>query len=198
MMKRLILATVLSAIGFLTVSAREKYGVAVFAGYDAMFVRERVGGVSNVTGCNGVGAGCDYTYNVWGPLNLTAGISYYASFKDASGSVVWHDLQLPVEINGGYEFGPFYGFVYFRPAFNVNLQWLEKYKDYYRSVYEEATADNYNRYDMTLGGGIGLVYNKMIRLKLGYDGGVVNMYKGEFRRARLTRGQFTITLAYCF
>ncbi|MCM1178567.1 MAG: PorT family protein [Bacteroidales bacterium] len=57
----------------------------------------------------------------------------------------------------------------------------------------------YRRFDVMLGGGVGLEIVRFIDFKVGYDYGLVNRYKGDFAdTGKLNRDQFYVGLAVRF
>ena len=59
-------------------------------------------------------------------------------------------------------------------------------------------GSEYQRFDVLLGGAVGVDFSKMLRLKVGYDFGMVNRFSNDFTDATRHRQRFYAGLAYLF
>ena len=59
-----------------------------------------------------------------------------------------------------------------------------------------ANNDSLNRFDVMLGGGVGLKFNDMVRFQVGYDFGMLNRYNSN--NFTVKRNQLTAGVAFLF
>lgn len=199
-MKKLCLIPVLMLCCIMSFS-QDKYGISVGAGYTLMPVKESFGGLSESRNFNGFHVGADYTFSsLLGPVSLTPGIWYFfGTDKEGGVSETFQDIQIPVDFSWGVEAGPLYVFIYAGPSFSLNVAWVESVAGISTSFYSTTSGKDFNRFDIKLGGGAGLVFNDFLRLKIGYRAGVLNGCGGDMAKyCTIRRGQFTVGLAYCF
>lgn len=179
-----------------------KSGFAAGAGYALMPLKESAGRVTESVCFNGVQLGADYAFReLPGPVGLTVGLWYFfgtcGHFNTVSEMI--HDIQMPLDLSLGAELGPVYAFLYAGPSFAFNVEWVQYPGGVFTSVYSTLSGKDFNRFDIKLGGGAGLVFNDSIRLKIGYRAGVLNGCRGDMAKyCTMRRSQFTVSLAYCF
>lgn len=122
-----------------------------------------------------------------------------------------HALNIPVLLNYGFDLAPdFRFFVYGGPTLQYGLS--SKYVtngsiDFFglggsgsNTLDNYASANSgYNRFNVYLGGGLGMNVAKHIQVTVGYDYGVLNLYKGDEKDNCIRRrSNIKIGLAYLF
>ncbi|MCQ2155656.1 MAG: porin family protein [Bacteroidales bacterium] len=148
---------------------------------------------------NGFYVGADYTVAKLGPVNVTPG-AYLAlsSYKETNGKASFFALDIPVNFSYGIDFSSAVrGFIYAGPTFEIGITADEKAGDVSYNMYE----DMLKRFDIKLGGGIGVDINSLIRVTAGYNAGLLNLLKKDIYPGVDTKcktNQFHVGVAYLF
>lgn len=164
------------------------------AGYLNTTWKQTVGSLSETETLNGFYVGADYTVTKLGPINVTPGayLAYSAKSEDGFKADMFA-LNIPVNFSFGIDFSnDLRGFIYAGPTFEIGLSAQAKYEGWSYSLYE----DTLKRFDIKLGGGIGLDINKLIRVTAGYNAGLLNMSQDNDYKAKFS--QFHVGVAYLF
>lgn len=152
---------------------------------------------------NGFYAGFGYTAEILPFLSLNPGIYYefltsssntsLFGYNISSAKTTEHYVNVPLHLSLDLKLAPsFKMFVYGGPTANIGIasstkgELLGATKKY--NNYED---DDYSRFDIMLGGGIGAEIAQRIRLTVGYDFGMLNRLKDSdylLKRNRLTAG----------
>ena len=152
---------------------------------------------------NGFYAGLSYTVPVVDELSFTPGVYYGLLFKDnatgigpisISGKQRDHYINVPLHFSYGLDLSPdFRFFAYAGPS--VSLGVASKVTSSVGT--SSGSYDRYqensdlNRFDILVGGGVGVEIMNMFRLNIGYDMGMLNRYNNTntaYRRNQLTAG----------
>jgi len=125
-----------------------------------------------------VGPGVDFDCfwdRVIGPIDFGIGVGadYMISLPDQNGNanVSGVDIQMPIRLRYGYQFnnGPrLMIFAEAVPFFGAMLQ--QKTGTSRLDLY----SDQYKRFDLMVGGGLGIIFSDKIRINLGTDVGMIN------------------------
>ena len=199
-MKKILTSVLAASMMLLGTSAFAQ--VSVGAGYvNSTSVKN-----NSKTPGNGFYAGLEYTVPVSDFFGLSAGVNYdfvktnNFSFGSASQPLKEQFINVPVRLNLGFNMADAARlFVFGGPTFSYaisgkesvergssKVDLLDIYKDW-----------NYNRFDVMVGGGVGLDLMEKIRLTVGYDLGMFNKYPkgsdgsepaGKYNRNRLHAG----------
>ena len=159
---------------------------------------------------NGAFAGASCNFTIVEGLGVAPGLYYsFLTNRTVSTAVQTanfseHALNLPVLLNYTLEFGHADLYFYAGPTFQCGLSSKYRYVETSQERGAEtivAVADNYqdlsmSRFNVFIGGGIGAVLNGKIRVTLGYDHGLLNLYKDEESKLRDYRSNVKLTLAY--
>lgn len=135
---------------------------------------------SNTEALNGFNVGTNYDYFLTDQFGIESGLlfNYFTkktTFLSANANLTRLALDIPIralfsyEIKNGLKIYAFAG-----PNFNLGL--LEKYKEQSVEFDMYKNLNDYSRFDVQLGGGVGIKYGKL-GLKAGYDFGMLNRYK---------------------
>ena len=159
---------------------------------------------ANSNTANGFYAGFGYSAEIMPGLSLNPGLYYefltsttgasLGSWASYSGKTTEHYVNIPLHLSFAYSFAPtFKMFVYGGPTANVGIASTTK-GNIAGAI--ETTTDNYkdshySRFDIMLGGGIGVELMSKIRLTVGYDMGMLDRNTRDnvtLKRNRLTAG----------
>lgn len=143
--------------------------------------------VENSEGIGGFYVGAKYGLNIQGPISLQYGLLYNLNMKSQSKTVLgvktstsgkMHSLDIPVRIAATFPMQSVNLFVFAGPNFNIGVAGSNTVKtgDITTTVnlYDDK---NRSRFDLQLGGGVGVQYQNM-GAKLSYDFGLLEQYKG--------------------
>ncbi|MCR4860733.1 MAG: PorT family protein [Bacteroidales bacterium] len=161
---------------------------------------------------SGFYAGLSYTLPIASGLNFTPGVYYALAAKgDAtsagpfsfSGKQQDHYINVPMMFSFGLDLSSdFRFFVYAGPTASMGL--LSKVTNS-GSVGNYGGSNSYDRYeenshlqrfDVLLGGGVGLELMQKVRFNVGYDCGLINRYKSD--NYTVHRNQLTAGVAFLF
>lgn len=185
-MKKIIFTLALAVAA--TASAFAQINVG--AGYLNNTAKSTLAGSSTTTAMNGFYAGADYNVNLVGGLGLDLGLYYGFLTGKASQSLIVtsaksttteHYVAVPVMLNYGFDLGAAKLFVFAGPTADLGLAANVKTEIANQSQTSNLYGDNssYGRFDVLIGGGVGVEFNDMVRLTVGYNYGLVDRYKSD-------------------
>lgn len=145
---------------------------------------------------DGFYVGADAAYNLGYGISVVPGIYYgylandsassVAGLVGAAGSTKSHYIAVPVNFKYGIGLGDMLNvFVYAGPQFELGVSSKTTYTASVLGQSTSSTVDNYsndgnlNRFNISLGAGIGVDVAEMVRVNFGYHYGLLNMYKGD-------------------
>ena len=197
-MKKLFTTIALVALSA-TAFAQLDFGVGYLS--QTMKLTASAGGYteSESESINGFYVGADYTVAKLGPVNVTPGAYLALSSKSEDGSKLnLFALDIPVNFSYGIDFSSAVrGFIYAGPTFEIGITADQKAGDYTLNMYE----DQLKRFDIKLGGGLGVDINSLIRVTAGYNAGLLNLLKKDVIPGADTKykvNQFHVGVAYLF
>ena len=156
------------------------------------------------TPLNGFYAGVSYTVPIASGINFTPGIYYGLAAKSNATSIFGLQIEgkqqdsfinVPLHFSFGAELGSgLRCFVYGGPSasFAVASKVISGSTTYDRLK----DNDSLQRFDLMLGGGVGLEINDIVRFQVGYDFGMLNRTDSENFLVR--RNQLTAGVAFLF
>ena len=157
---------------------------------------------------NGVYAGVGYTIHISDAFAVTPGLYWSMIGKDDYSTVAGialkgdfkeHALNVPIDFSYGFNLAPDAKFfVYAGPTIQYGIS--SKTTGSVGSISADVDNfenDNYSRFNVMLGGGVGAQVLDAIRITVGYDAGLTNLYKGS-GDAIQKRNQLKIGVAYVF
>lgn len=165
---------------------------------------------------NGAFVGASYNFLITEELGVAPGLYYsFLTNKSTDTSPLGdyistskfseHALNLPVYLNYCLELGHADLYFYAGPTFQYGLSSKYKSEDTYAKTGQkiQGSIDNYqdigmSRFNLFIGGGIGTILNERIRVTLGYDHGLLNLYNVEGSSLRDYRYNVKLSLAYLF
>jgi len=167
---------------------------------------------SSVTS-QGFYVGADAAYTLGYGLAVVPGIYYgYLTNSNASSAVVAsasartnsHYIAVPVNVKYGVGLGEMLNaFVYAGPQFELGI--ASKTTTTVNALgTSSSTLDNYgdngslNRFNISLGAGIGVDVAEMIRVNFGYHYGLLNMYKGSSDNVKTHNSYWSVGAAFLF
>ena len=170
--------------------------VQIGAGYVNSSDRIKTSGSSDpsITASNGFYAGLGFTMPLAGDLSFAPGVYYtYLSNRTASsiaGGIISaagerqeHYVNVPLHFNYGAELFPNFRLFFFGgPTASVGVASKTKLSGSILGYQANTVLDNYKdvsgygRFDLLLGGGMGVDLANRIRLTVGYDFGMLNRY----------------------
>ena len=130
-----------------------------------------------------------------------AGFSIQSKFTEVA-------LNIPVYLSYGLELNHAALFIYGGPTFQYGLS--SKYKvdstiaaPLIGVIASDGVIDNYKEADYSpfniyLGGGLGADLNETLRVTLGFDYGMLNLYKGKEENTKYNRYNFKLGVGYLF
>lgn len=156
------------------------------------------------TPLNGFYVGMGYTIPLAGSLNFTPGVYFGMASKNNVASIFGLKIEgkqqdsfinVPLHLSFGGELGDnMRVFVYGGPSASIAV--ASKIKSG-NTTYDRLTDnESLQRFDVMLGGGVGLVFNDMIRFQVGYDFGMLNRYNSN--NYTVNRNQLTAGIAFLF
>lgn len=170
--------------------------VQIGAGYVNSTDRTKLSNDAEVStaAANGVYAGIGVTLPLAGDLAVTPGVYYTFltshngrsvanGILSASGDLQEHYVNVPVYFNYGSELAPNFRLFFFGgPTFSAGLISKTVLSASILGFSANTAIDNYRdvsgygRFDVMLGGGMGVDLGKRLRLTVGYDFGMMNRY----------------------
>ena len=170
--------------------------VQIGAGYVNSTDRTKLSNDAEVStaAANGVYAGIGVTLPLAGDLAVTPGVYYTFltshngrsvanGILSASGDLQEHYVNVPVYFNYGSELAPNFRLFFFGgPTFSAGIISKTVLSASILGFSANTAIDNYRdvsgygRFDVMLGGGMGVDLGKRLRLTVGYDFGMMNRY----------------------
>ena len=165
---------------------------------------------------NGFFAGISYTAPLPGGFSFTPGFYYeFQSAEMAAGDSVFavsgrateHYINIPLDFSYGLDLSrDLRFFVYAGPTVNVGLASTIKPSATSALIGLKLDGDvincyddqDYGRFDIMLGGGIGLDIRDNFRVNVGYDFGLLNRYTGKSSDYSQHRNRFFAGIAFIF
>lgn len=152
---------------------------------------------------NGFYLGASYNLR-FGEFGVAPGLYY--SFLGGSDTVLnvttgatEMAINVPVNLNYGYDLNGVRLFAFAGPTFQFGLMSKTKTKsnpaietNYY------GDNSNYGRFNIYLGGGLGAELMEQIQITVGFDYGILNLYRGNDDKAKQHRYNLKIGVAYLF
>ncbi|MBQ6957146.1 MAG: PorT family protein [Bacteroidales bacterium] len=170
--------------------------VQIGAGYVNSTDRTKLSNDAEVStaAANGVYAGLGVTLPLAGDLAVTPGVYYMFltshngrsvanGILSASGDLQEHYVNVPIYFNYGSELAPNFRLFFFGgPTFSAGIISKTVLSASILGFSANTAIDNYRdvsgygRFDVMLGGGMGVDLGKRLRLTVGYDFGMMNRY----------------------
>ena len=210
-MKRIITTAIAASMMLAGISAAAQVNVG--AGYINSVYKTKVSNTKTTSPSNGFYAGVDYNIPIVGGLGMAPGIYYTLTSSTETSSIgTWLTgtgtttemyIGVPVNFNYAVEVADgIKGFIFAGPTFNVGISSKYKASGAIAGISATKTTDmykdnDYSRFEMLLGGGIGLQYNAF-RLTVGYDANLLNRYTGDVSDYTVGRNQLHVGLGYSF
>jgi opacity protein-like surface antigen len=202
---------ILTAALMLLAGTQANAQMSIGAGYVNSVESSKISKTANPSNyaLNGFYAGLGYTIPVVGGLNFTPGVYYEfltltTTIRDelagVSRKVTEHYINVPLTFSFGVKLTDgFRLFAYAGPTAAIGLASTTQYEGNLGSIAAGTTIDNYDknndygRFNILVGGGLGFEIAEMIRLNVGYEWGLLNRYTGgdenlSIRDTRLTAG----------
>ena len=187
--------------------------MSVNAGY--LNSTETTKGSSNSVNSHGAFAGVSFNIPLAGGLGIAPGV-YYSMITNksaAAGNIfglnisgastfMEHALNVPVYVNYGFALAPDTKFFVFGgPTAQYGLASTTKGEigvggSSADKTYNNYDNQNYNRMNVYLGGGIGFQVSA-IQITVGYDYGMMNLYKGD-NATKTHRSNLKLGIGFCF
>lgn len=191
--------------------------VQIGAGYVNSADRSKVSKDADVSiaTSNGVYAGLGFTIPLAGDLAVTPGVYYnYLTSRNArsviggiisaAGDLQEHYINVPLYFNFGSELAPNFRLFFFGgPTFSYGLISKTTLSASVLGFSANTSIDNYKdvsgygRFDVMLGGGMGIDLNRL-RLTVGYDFGMMNRYTDNATSVIRHRNQLHAGIALLF
>lgn len=201
------LSIILSAAMLLsgtTVFAQSSIGAGYLNSIDIV----KTSNSTNSDPLSGFYVGFGYTVPIASGINFTPGLYYgYAAKSNATDLIITtvsgkredHFLNIPLSFSYGLDLTPdFRFFAYAGPSLSVGVVskvtgTLGSNKSSYDRYQEDSSL---NRFDILLGGGLGVEIMNKFRINVGYDLGMLNRYNNTSTAYR--RNQMTAGVAFVF
>ncbi len=214
-MKRIILTLALVAAA--ATSAMAQFSVG--AGYLNQTAKTTTT-VSSTSSSNSVTSqgfylGADAAYSLGYGLSVVPGIWYgyltnnnangVAGIASTSAKTNSHYIAVPVNVKYGIGLGEMLNaFVYAGPQFELGIASKTTTTVGALGTSSSSTLDNYgdngslNRFNISLGAGVGVDVAEMIRVNFGYHYGLLNMYKGSSDNVKVNNSYWSVGAAFLF
>lgn len=174
----------------------------VGVGYVNSSLSSKIGNVSETTSTNGLYLGGHFNIPIAGGLGIAPGL-YWEYLSGENGSTVVtktneHYLSVPVMFNYSYPVSnAFSVFAYAGPGINFGLSSKASATLLGNTTTTDLYKDSdYSRWDITIGGGIGVDILNMIRVEAGYNYGMLDRNTADNMTAH--RSEFHVGVAYLF
>lgn len=204
-MRKLLLSLTLALAFASSASAQLSIGL----GYTGDNKTWSIIGENVKTNFNGFYVGADYTVCHFGPIDFTPGL--YLSFLGKTykeplfagfswvGKFSEININIPVNFSYGIDFSDSVrGFIYAGPTFLVGLSSQFKSTGEKKSSNIYSKQYGYSRFNILLGGGIGVDFAEKLRVSVGYNAGVINRDLNRTLNGKITEGGFHAGIAYLF
>ena len=195
-MKRIVKTIIAASLMLVSTQAVAQLSVGV--GYLNSTSKTKAGDVVSTLPSNGFYAGAEYNISDGKGFGISAGAyySYLIAAKSGNGSIAGINLggkatveemylDIPVNFNLSAKVNSsLRAFLFAGPTFSVGLSSTTKGEGSIGGInletgkHDNYSDDDYNRFDILLGGGIGIDYGSL-RLKVGYNAGMLNRYKSD-------------------
>jgi len=196
--------SILAIAALLLVSGNAFAQVHIGGGYVNSADRFKVAGNSeaDVNYSNGAYGGLGFTLPIAGDLSVTPGVyytylssrtaaSYASGFVSAAGNTKEHYVKVPLNFEYGAEILPNFRLFFFGgPSLSVGLASKTTFTASVIGISANTTVDNYadnsgySRWDVMLGGGMGVDLARRLRVTVGYDFGMLNRYTNSDNYSR--------------
>lgn len=212
-MKKMIFAAAAALMMLAGVDAFAQFSVS--AGYANSKLKYKTGTNSTLktsVGYNGVFFGADYNFPINENWGIAPGIEWmFVMDKDADlGSVKsgeWKNaiqknsretyFNIPIDVTYGLQFESIRVFAFAGPTLSFNLTSKTKMS------YDEGGSDtkntsdwySYSAFDLMFGVGVGVDFFEKIRIKFGYDAGMINRGDSDYK---IHRQQIKLGVSYLF
>ena len=152
---------------------------------------------------NGFYVGASYNLK-FGEFGIAPGIYYSSLFGsdtvlNVTTAANEQAINVPLNLNYGYDLNGVRLFAFAGPTFQFGISSKTKTKtnpaietNYY------SDNSNYGRVNLYLGGGLGAELMEQIQITVGFDYGVLNLYKGNDDKAKQHRYNLKLGVAYLF
>ena len=214
-MKKIV--TLLSAALMLLAGTSAFAQMSIGAGYvnSVDYVKLGKDQSAKSTGGSGFYAGVSYTAPLAAGFSFTPGVYYeFLTAETVAGDSAFavggreteHYINVPLTFGYGFDLSRDLRFIAFAgPTVNVGLASSTKVSASSSligvkldgGVYNNYDNEDYGRFDIMLGGGIGLEFRDDLRLTVGYDFGMLNRYTGSADYSQ-HRNRLTAGIAYIF
>jgi len=196
--------SILAITALMLVSGNAFAQVHIGAGYVNSADRFKTASSSeaDVNYSNGAYGGLGFTLPLVGDLSVTPGIyytylasrtavSYASGFVTAAGNTKEHYINVPISFEYGAEILPNFRLFFFGgPTLSVGLASKTTFSASVLGFSANSTVDNYadnsnyGRWDVMLGGGMGVDLARRLRMTVGYDFGMLNRYTASSNYTR--------------
>lgn len=169
---------------------------------------------------NGVYLGGTFNIPIAGELGIAPGLyysliagsgsgTYLAGYASGNVAFTEHAVNVPVYLNYGLDMGTVKLFMFGGPTFQYGLSSTYKVDGsvtipfFNINLKSGGVIDNYKDRDISpfniyVGGGLGADLMDMLRVTIGFDYGVLNLYKGNDTDTVYNRYNFKFGVAYLF
>ena len=210
-MKKIILTLALAAAAAASATAQFSIG----AGYLNQNAKTTISGSSSDATSSGFYVGTDADYTLGHGLSATFGIYYGYLYSEESSSVLGvasgksdtksHYAAIPVYLKYAYAFSDaIKAFSYAGPQFEAGLSSKTTGTFSALGLGTSSTLDNYgddgilNRFNVSLGFGLGADISDMVRVNFGYNYGLLNLYKGDSSDVKIKNSYWHLGVALLF
>ena len=169
-------------------------------------------GNSDPSNANGAYAGVSFNVPLAGGFGIAPGVYYsmitsksttaLGTIFSGSGTFTEHAINVPLYLNYGIDLARDTNvFIFGGPTAQYGLASKVKYDANVAGVSGSSThnnydSDSYNRFNVYLGGGIGFQVSA-IQITVGYDYGMMNLYKGD-NATKTHRSNLKLGLGFVF
>ncbi len=194
-MKKFLTAFLTAVLMFIAADASAQLHVGM--GYTNSAENFKFEDLKSTSSYNGFFIGGGFDLHLYKGLSIDPG--FYYSFLANGGKINFqeHMIEVPVDVKYGINLLSILKlFAYAGPTFQFQVGQKASSKEL--DVETTKSPKDISKFDVMLGGGVGVDVLGKIRVKFGYRYGLVNLNKTEIKDASIHRGQIRLGVAYLF
>ena len=196
-MKKFLTAILAAAMMFIATDAFAQLHVGF--GYTNSAENFKLENIKSTSNYNGFFLGGGFDMHLYKGLSIDPG--FYYSFLTNGEKINFqeHMVEIPVDVKYSFDIlSVMKLFAYAGPTFQFQVAQKASAKEGGLEFESTKSPEDFSKFDVLLGGGIGVDVLDMIRVNVGYRYGLVNLNKTDAKEAKIHRGQVLVGVSYIF
>lgn len=200
-MKKILSAVIAASMMLICADALAQ--ISVDAGYTGSRLVSKAGSMTNTTVSGGLYAGGSCNIPLFGGVGIAPGLywKYLDGRTDGAAGSKFREHYITVPVMLGYSFpvsNAFKVFAFAGPGVDFGLSSRSSVTIAGNTVSSDnyGKDSDYGRWDVTIGGGVGVDFLGMIRVRAGYNYGMIDRRSSD--NVTMHRSEFHIGAAYIF